>query len=176
MGNIKIDDFYHRDPDIEKIAELYCVTFLTDNYSMEENAIKNINKHANYEGFIGLKANDDDRNIVGFTYGYTSLPGQFYREKIAEHLSEEDIKTWLFNCFEFVELAVLPSYRRLGIASKLHHALLESVNYNSAVLTTGMENRPAINFYRKHGWEMIKKDVPVISEDNLQAIMGKALN
>ncbi|MEC5425796.1 GNAT family N-acetyltransferase [Virgibacillus sp. C22-A2] len=178
MENIEIVHFYYNDPDIEKIGELYCTIFLTDDYSLEdkENAIKNIKKHASYEGFIGLKAKDNKGNIIGFTYGYTSLPEQFYRGKITKQLSELEIKTWLFNCFEFVELAVNHSYKRLGIASKLHDILLENINRKTAVLTTGIENIPAISLYKKKGWEIIKKDAPIISEDNLQVIMGKVLN
>lgn len=177
MENIRVVHFYYNDPDIEKIGELYCTVFITDDYSNEdkENAILNINKHAGYEGFIGLKAKDSNGNILGFTYGYTSLPDQFYREKIAKQLSKIERDTWLVNCLEFVELAVDHSYRRLGIASKLHDYLLKNSNHNTAVLTTGIENKPAINFYRKKGWKTIKKDAPIISENNLQVIMGKVL-
>lgn len=178
MENIEIVHFYSNDPDLEKIGELYCMTFLTNDYSLEdkEKVIKNVKKHANYKGFIGLKAKDNKENIIGFTYGYTSLPKQFYREKIANQLSEIEKNTWLFNCFEFVELAVNHSYKRLGIASKLHDILLEDINHKTAALTTGIENKPAINLYRKKGWKIIKKDVPIISEENLQVIMGKVLS
>ncbi|MDX8046258.1 GNAT family N-acetyltransferase [Gracilibacillus sp. S3-1-1] len=177
MENIEIVDFYCNDPDIEKIGELYCVTFLPDNFSIKdkENAIKNIKKHTNYQGFIGLKAKDNKGDIIGFTYGYTSLPEQFYREKIANRLSKVEIGTWLFHCFELVELAVHPSYKCLGIASKLHDNLLKNVNLKTAVLTTSIENNPAINLYRKKGWEIIKNNAPVISKEHLQVIMGKVL-
>lgn len=173
----RIFPFYVDDSDIEEIGELYCITFLGKDYSFEDKdgAIKNLNKHSNYEGFKGFKAKDDSGNIVGLAYGYTSLPEQFYRQKIAIQLSEIEINTWFKNCFEFVELAVSPSYKRLGIASKLHDILLEKTNHGTTVLTTGIENNPAINLYRKKGWELIKKDVPVISEDNLQVIMGKEI-
>lgn len=176
-NNIEIAPFYINDPAIEEIAELYCMTFLGEDFSLKdrESAMKNITKHANYEGFKGLKAKDEKGNIVGFSYGYTSLPAQFYREKIAAQLSEKEINTWLTDCFEFVELAVSPHYKRIGIASRLHDSLLESKNHRTAILTTGMENIPAINLYRKKGWERIKKDAPVISRNNLQIIMGKTL-
>ncbi|WP_152656997.1 GNAT family N-acetyltransferase [Oceanobacillus sp. CFH 90083] len=175
--NIKIGYFYSDDPDMEKIAELYCMTFLTEEYSLADKkyAMKNIRKHAAYEGFIGLKSKDEQGSIIGFAYGYTSLSKQFYREKIAGQLSENKIDSWLSDCFEFVELAVNDSYKRLGVASKLHDALLVKTNCKTAVLTTGMKNKPAMNLYSKKGWECIKKDAPVISQDNLQVIMGKRL-
>ncbi|WP_158598357.1 GNAT family N-acetyltransferase [Falsibacillus albus] len=175
---MEIVQFYDNDSDIEKIGELYCRTFLGKEYSLEdkEHAIKNIKKHANYHGFFGLKALDEEGNLIGFTYGYESLPGQFYREKIAYQLSAIERDTWLSNCFEFVEIAVNHSYKRLGIASKLHDTLLQNINLKTAVLTTGTDNRPAINLYIKEGWKLIKKDAPVLSENNLQVIMGKVLS
>ncbi|WP_100013176.1 GNAT family N-acetyltransferase [Lentibacillus sediminis] len=140
------------------------------------NIIKNINKHTNYEGFRGFQARDEEGNIIGFTYGYTSLPEQFYRQKIAEQLSEAEIKIWLSSCFEFVELAVDATYKRLGIGSKLHDVLLEEVDHNTSILTTNVENSPAVNLYQKKGWKVIKSHAPVISEDSLQVIMVKEIN
>lgn len=139
------------DFDIEKIGELYCTTFLGSDYSFEDKAeaIKNIVKHSNYDGFKGFKAIDDRGSIVGFSYGYTSLPEQFYRRKVAKQLSEIEIETWLSDCFEFVELAVSPSYRRLGIASKLHDVLLMKNKHRTSVLTTSNENYPAIGYIEK---------------------------
>lgn len=58
--SIKIAQFFCNDTDIEKIGKLYCTTFLPEGFSPgdEENVIKTINKHTNYEGFRGLKAKD----------------------------------------------------------------------------------------------------------------------
>ncbi|WP_339283426.1 GNAT family N-acetyltransferase [Oceanobacillus sp. FSL K6-3682] len=178
LENIEIDYFNSNDSDIEKIAKLYCMTFLTDNILLEdkENAVKNIRKHTGYEGFIGLKCKGAKGKLIGFAYGYTSLSKQFYREKIANQLSDDKIDFWLADCFEFVELAVNHSYKRLGVASKLHDELLANTNCGTAVLTTAIENKPALNLYKKKGWEVIKKDAPIISKDNLQVIMGKVLN
>ncbi|GGP09875.1 GNAT family N-acetyltransferase [Oceanobacillus neutriphilus] len=178
LENIETDYFKSNDSDLGKIAELYCMTFFKDDYSLEnkENIVRNIRKHADYEGFIGLKCKDATGNLIGFAYGYTSLPKQFYRRKIADQLLENEIDTWLSDCFEFVELAVEHTYKRLGIASKLHDELLMKTNCRTAVLTTGVQNKPAVNLYKKKGWEVVKKDAPIISEDNLQVIMGKKVN
>ena len=176
-NDIEITSFYSNDPEIVAIAELYCRTFLSAGFSYEEkeNAVKNIIKHAHYAGFKGLKAKNEKGNIIGFSYGYTSLSEQFYRQKIAAQLSEKEINTWLTDCCEFVELAVSPPYKRIGIASRLHDLLLGDINHKTAVLTTAIENTPAIHLYRKKGWELIKKDAAVISKEHLQIIMGKTL-
>lgn len=168
--------FYQNDPDLEDIAMLYCKIFLED-FSLydKEKAIININKHADYKGFKGLKAKDGKGNIIGFTYGYTSMPNQFYYQKIANQLSADEINYWLDHCFEYTELAVDPDNRRIGIAGKMHDLLLENLNYKSSVLTTGVKNDPAINLYRKKGWGLIRSHAAVTSKDNLQMIMGKRL-
>ncbi|MFZ3580236.1 hypothetical protein [Virgibacillus sp. DJP39] len=83
--NIEIIQFNDNDCDLEYIAELYCMTFIEKNFSIEnkDNAVKNIRKHISYDGFKGMKAKDKAGNLIGFAYGYTSLPTQFYREKIS---------------------------------------------------------------------------------------------
>ncbi|WP_194841384.1 GNAT family N-acetyltransferase [Salinibacillus xinjiangensis] len=174
---MKFYAFDQHDPDLEQIGELYCRTFIGENYSLKdmENALKNVKKHASYKGFKCLKAKSQTGNLVGFTYGYTSLPGQFYRGKIASQLPGRMTTEWLSDCFEFVELAVNSSYRRLGIASQLHDKLLEDINHNTSVLTTSENNYPAIHFYQKKGWQIIKNHAAVLSKDDPQVIMGKHL-
>ncbi|SES66819.1 Ribosomal protein S18 acetylase RimI [Oceanobacillus limi] len=176
--NIEIVRFTCNDPSLDDIAKIYCRTFVGEYYSDAEkySAIENLKKHANYHGFKGLKAINEAGMIVGFTYGYTSLPEQFYRRKLASQLSKEEINTWLSSCFEFVELAVIPSYKRLGIGSRLHDDLLENLHHTTSILTTDIDNVPAINLYKTKGWQVIKSHSPVISINNLQVIMGKGIN
>lgn len=88
-----------------QIVEIYCRLFLDE----QENALQNINKHACYEGFKGIKAKNLDGEIIGCAYGSTSSPVQFYHQKMASQLSD---------CFEFVELAVRPDYQRRSVASQ----------------------------------------------------------
>jgi len=173
--NINVSFFDNNDSDLEFIGELYGITFIGEDYSPEDkyNAVVNIKKHASYEGFKGLKAKDTNGKLIGFAYGYSSLPEQFYRGKIEAQLSETQTNNWLSDCFEFVELAVDPSYKRLGIASQLHDTLLDNIDHKTSILTTWVNNSPAINLYKNKGWELIKVDAPVITKENPQVIMGK---
>ncbi|MGP4108525.1 GNAT family N-acetyltransferase [Virgibacillus sp. L01] len=172
-----ITPFGKKDEDLHSIVALYCKTFIGDTYTSQdfESAANNINKHTSYGGFKGLKAKDENGTLLGFTYGYTSLPGQFYREKLAAQLTDLQQINWLNDCFEFVELAVETKVRRMGVGRKLHDRLLSKINYDTSVLTTSVENNPAINLYISKGWEVIKENAAVISMDDVQVIMGKRI-
>lgn len=177
MKNIDIQTFFENDADLNKIGDLYCLTFAGDHYSPSEleDAISNINKHAGYEGFKGLKATDKDRGLIGFAYGYTSLAHQFYREKLEMQLTVEQKIKWLGDCFEFVEMAVALEFKRQGIGGLLHDTLLRGQAHKMSVLTTPVDNFPALQLYKKKGWKFIKEDAAVISESHPQVIMGKEL-
>ncbi|SEP55691.1 GNAT family N-acetyltransferase [Piscibacillus halophilus] len=177
MREIQYKFFNHDDTDLENIGKLYCKTFIRTHFTGEDlkSVIQNISKHSTYKGFVGLKAKSNQGHIIGFTYGYTSLPDQFYRQKIEAQLSGVELKYWLEDCFEFVELAVDIKYRRKGIAKLLHDQLLNSVVHTTSLLTTSIDNYPAIQFYRRNNWEVIKNNAAVITDQNLQVIMGKKL-
>ncbi|MFC4559794.1 GNAT family N-acetyltransferase [Virgibacillus kekensis] len=175
LGDYIISPFGEGEDELKAIADLYFVTFQEEDSSKQQ-ALATIRKHTGYEGFVGFQAHHKDGMLAGVAYGYTSKPGQFYREKLAAQLPDEQAQRWLSDCFEFVELAVHPDYKRRGLASNLHDMLLGETGHKTAVLTTAVDNEPAIGLYAKKGWEVIKNDVPVLSEDNPQLIMGKYLN
>ncbi|MFD1019882.1 GNAT family N-acetyltransferase [Thalassobacillus hwangdonensis] len=157
--------------DITSVAELYCRVFSSD----VETAEQNISKHAGYLGFKGVLATDENGSTLGFAYGYTSLPGQFYREKLVNQLTQAQIEEWLEDCFEFVELAVNPDHLRKGIASKLKEHLFKGLSKQTSVLTTATDNDAALQMYKRNGWEVLHPSAPVLSEANPQVIMAKKL-
>ncbi|WP_164669815.1 GNAT family N-acetyltransferase [Virgibacillus doumboii] len=174
---IDISFFGKDDVDLNRIAELYCKTFIGEKFTPKdlESTVENINKHACYEGFKGIKAIDDIGKLQGFTYGYTSLPHQFYRKKLGVQLTDQQNAKWLKDYFEFVELAVDSSARRMGIGGLLHDKLLDGLDQQTSILTTSVDNDPAIKLYMGKGWEIISGKAPVISEADPQVIMGKVL-
>lgn len=177
-GSVTIQSFHEHDADLNRIGKLFCRTFTGDHYSDSEleNAVSNITKHAGYEGFKGLKAKNQDDRLIGFAYGYFSLPHQFYRKRLELQLTPEQTAKWLSDCFEFVEMAVNPGYRRRRVGGHLHDKLLENSPQKTSVLTTSVDNFPAIQLYKQKGWEVVKADAAVISESQLQVIMGKGLS
>lgn len=98
------------------------------------------------------------RTPVGFAYGYTSVPGGWWRQMVAAGLPEEVADRWFEDCFEFAELAVVPGSQRRGIGGALHDALLEELPHRSSVLSTQRANGRALSFYMRRDWVLIEED------------------
>ncbi|GGN54265.1 GNAT family N-acetyltransferase [Oceanobacillus indicireducens] len=159
------------DEQFQQAATLYEEIWKDNDHSIEER----IQKHSSYSGFRGLAILSNEGSMIGFSYGYTSLPTQFYHNLLAEELNALEYQRWLKDCFEFVELAIHPSYRNRGFARLLATKLVEAVENKTAILTTQVDNHPARTLYKSLGWKDIKE--PFFPGNSKQAyvIMGKEL-
>ncbi|WP_042149525.1 N-acetyltransferase [Paucisalibacillus sp. EB02] len=137
-----------------------------------------LKRHANYPGFktvVALNDDDDDDDAIGFAYGYTSKPGQYYHEQLRKALSKSNQDWWLDDCFEFVELVVHPNQRRKYKGQELAANLLEDIQNKTAVLTTQMNNISARNLYKKLNWEILEENFKPGDSKDPYVIMGKKL-
>ena len=114
-------------------------------------------RHLERSGFRMFVARRDGQ-IVGYTYGYRSVPGTWWRDHVAEALGPQRSREWLTDAFEFAELAVSPQHRRAGIGSALHDALLDGVGTRTSVLSTLEEDTAGSNLYEKKGWRTLLDD------------------
>lgn len=110
----------------------------------------------------------DAGEVVGFAYGYTGHRGEYWPDRVVEALGPV-ADTWVGGHFEFVELAVLPAYRRRGIGGDLHDALMSDLPHQRALLSTAAATTPAVRLYRSRGWERIG-----LLDDDVQ-VMGRRL-
>lgn len=106
----------HNERALKEVNEIFKRTW---NDSIEES----LKKHTGYEGFQCILLQIEEKTI-GFAYGYSSVPGQYYHDLLHRHLSPQDYESYLTDCFEFVELAVLPEYRKKGFGARLTNCLL----------------------------------------------------
>ena len=155
---------------LTQVVRLYCEVWGGDPIDFA----KRFKRHANYPGFDATLALVEE-DAVGFAYGYTSTPGQYYHELLREELTKSNQEWWLGDCFEFVELAVHPNYRRSFKGQELAVSLLEDVQNQTAILTTQMNNTPAIRLYQKLNWEIIAQNFTPGDTDEPYVIMGKKL-
>ncbi|WLD94548.1 GNAT family N-acetyltransferase [Alkalihalobacillus sp. AL-G] len=172
METIELVETFSDEEYLEQMVEIFLnVHNIGDRTSVEER----FRRHSTYPGFRRSVAIDDENKVLGFVYGYTSLPEQFYNGKLRAQMTYEQVEKWLSNCFEFVELAVDPYYHRNGLGSKLHDSILEKTTHKTSILTTGAEMAAAQALYKRKGWETIQTDVDVLGAGKRQLIMGKKL-
>jgi ribosomal protein S18 acetylase RimI-like enzyme len=137
--------------------------------------LERFKRHTTYPGFKGVVVYDG-KDVLGFAYGYSSIPGQFYHDLLRMELTNSNQEWWLEDCFEFVELVVHPNYRRKNIGQELATNLLENSKKKTAVLTTQTDNISARNLYKKLNWKIIKENFYPGDTTEPYVIMGKILN
>jgi len=135
-----------------------------------------LKKHYTYEGYKGVALLNEVDELIGFAYGYTSLPGQYYHGLLSKALDPIEYEKWLSDCFEVVELAIDPTFRRQGHAKTLMTNLLEGTERKTAILTTQTDNLSARSLYESMGWINVKEPFyPGVPEKPF-VIMGRQLN
>jgi hypothetical protein len=103
--------------------------------------------------FLGAFAGDE---LVGFVYGYTGAPGQWWYDRVERALDRDGRSRWLEpGHFELTELAVRPAFQGRGVGSRLHDHVLEGLPHDRALLSALADNAPVVGFYRRRGWETV---------------------
>ncbi len=116
-------------------------------------------RHTERAGFTAFGAIQQP-GLVGFTYGYTSQPGLWWREQIAPRLAPE----WLEDAFELVELHVHPAWQGQHLGSGLHDTLLTAVPNRTALLSVMHSSERARQLYSSRGWQVLIEDMRFSTE------------
>ncbi len=113
--------------------------------------------------------------VVGFVYGFTSLPGQWWHDQVAQRMNAAQRERWLGSAFELTELAVAPSYQGFGIGGQLHDRVLAGRPQRTAVLSTMQTETNALALYRKRGWQLLLSDFLFSGAVRMYIILGREL-
>jgi ribosomal protein S18 acetylase RimI-like enzyme len=133
-------------------------------------------RHAGREGFRFLGAFDSQARLVGFVYGYTGGPGQWWYDKVAGGLDDARRAEWLEPAhFELTELAVERGSQGQGIGTRLHDAVLEDLPHDRALLSALADNARVIRFYERRGWRVLLPELRFEPGRPLFAILGRDL-
>jgi GNAT superfamily N-acetyltransferase len=125
-------------------------------------------RHRGRHGFRLARAYERDA-LVGFAYGYTGEPGQWWTDNARTVLQPEVADAWLGGHFEVVSLGVLEEARGAGIGRGLMHALTDGLAHDRLLLmATSDASEPARRLYASLGWRVIG---PGIGEGTV--IMGR---
>ncbi len=115
-----------------------------------------LSRHTRRQGFRLVAAVEgQDGPLLGFAYGYTSAPGQWWHDLVARAMDPALAAEWLGDAFEFVELAVAPQAQGRGLGGRLHDALLAGLPHQRAVLSTMQAETVALRLYRRRGWVVL---------------------
>lgn len=133
-------------------------------------------RHAGREGFRFFAAFGRAARLVGFVYGYTGAPGQWWYDRVAAALDAKTRAAWLEPPhFELTELAVDPPYQNRGIGSRLHDVVLEGLPHDRALLSALAENARVVRFYEDRGWRVLVPELRFEQARPLFTILGKEL-
>jgi ribosomal protein S18 acetylase RimI-like enzyme len=94
--------------------------------------------------------------VVGFAYGYTGEPGQWWHDWVLAQLRPAVAAEWANEAFEVVELAVRPPAQGRGTGGRLLDALLAGLSNRTALLSTRDADTPARHLYRRRGWVALR--------------------
>lgn len=111
-------------------------------------------RHAGRDGYR-LAVATAESSVAGFSWGYVGQRGQYWTDLVCEALPATVTDEWVGGHFEFVELAVLPRYRRLGLGRRLHDALLEGIHRKCLLSTSDDPGDPAVQLYLTRGWRKL---------------------
>jgi ribosomal protein S18 acetylase RimI-like enzyme len=135
-----------------------------------------LRRHATYRGFSGFGAINVRNRLVGFSYGYTSIPGLWWREQIARSLTPEQRQYWLNDAFELAELHVHPSAQGQHLGSQLHDQLLADQSHPRALLSVMHRSERARQLYFSRGWQTLTEDLRFSTEPATPfSLLGLAL-
>jgi ribosomal protein S18 acetylase RimI-like enzyme len=118
-----------------------------------------LRRHASYAGFKAFGAFDTRQRLVGFSYGYTSQPGLWWREQVAAPLTPAERDDWFADAFEVAELHVHPSAQGNRLGSQLHDRLIASQPHETALLSVMHRSERARQLYASRGWQCLIEEL-----------------
>jgi ribosomal protein S18 acetylase RimI-like enzyme len=123
-----------------------------------------LRRHGGYAGFRAFGAFNVRNRLLGFSYGYSSVPGLWWREQVAAPLSLEQRQAWFSDAFEFAELHVHPSAQGNHLGSRLHDLLVRSHSHETALLTVMHRSARARQLYASRGWQPLIEELRFSTE------------
>ncbi len=123
-----------------------------------------LRRHSGYGGFRAFGAFNLRSRLLGFSYGYTSVPGLWWREQVAAPLSAAQRQEWFSDAFEFAELHVHPSAQGNHLGSELHDRLVVSHAHRTALLTVMHRSARARQLYASRGWQPLVDELRFSTE------------
>jgi ribosomal protein S18 acetylase RimI-like enzyme len=132
-------------------------------------------RHIVNEGFACRAAVRDDGTLVGFGYGYTTLPGQWWHDIVRKALPRSVAEEWLTNAFELSELHVMPGHQGQGLGRALLTSLARDLPHAAILLSTPDSDTRAFRLYRDLGFLDLRRQYLFPGDSRPFAVLGLRL-
>ncbi|MDV6014512.1 GNAT family N-acetyltransferase [Haloechinothrix sp. LS1_15] len=135
--------------------------------------------HIQREGWRNVVALDTAGSLIGLTYGYRGMAGQWWHEQVRKGFIEGGSKgasdDWLDDYFELTELHVRPPSQAHGIGEELLRKLLDDVPQSKVLLSTPEGTTRAWRLYRRLGFQDILRHHYFAGDPRPFAVLGRRL-
>ncbi|MDJ0344012.1 GNAT family N-acetyltransferase [Streptomyces sp. H10-C2] len=139
----------------EAFADMYVESYRGaqgEEFHSRQGFLRRFAEHVQHPGFDMTIASDPA--LVGFAYGFPpDRGGEWWQGFVGGVPQDLEEHTASGQVFAVVELLVLPSHRRLGVAGRLQDMLLSRSDAAVAAVLVETPNPPALAAYREWGWE-----------------------
>jgi len=159
---------------VDEAMSIYVQAMGYPRYTGSQRAVT-AKRHTVHDGFACCAALQSDGTLVGFGYGYTTRPGQWWHDLVRRAMSSEMAKEWLTGGFELSELHVLPDFQGLGIGERLLYDLASSIDHPTMLLSTPDADTRAFRLYRGAGFIDLARDYMFPGDSRPFAVLGARL-
>lgn len=160
------------------IEEVYLDAFSAPPYHEDRSAarafVERLRSQADREGHRLPVALEGGR-VLGFAYGYTTRPGQWWHDRVTPELEPSLVERWFADAFVLVEFAVLGGARGRGIGGALLDHTLRGQPQRTALAMAHQEANPAVSFYLARGWRVLAEGFRFHERDASRLILGREL-
>ena len=159
---------------VDEAMAIYVEAMGYPDYTGAQRAVS-ARKHVSHAGFAARAAVLDDGTLVGFGYGYTTSPGQWWHDLVRRALARESAEAWLDNAFELSELHVLSTHQGSGIGRRLLLSLAADLPHTAMLLSTPDSDTRAFRLYRDTGFVDLARNYLCPGDARPFAVLGAHL-
>jgi ribosomal protein S18 acetylase RimI-like enzyme len=120
------------------------------------------------DGFRFVTSRDEDGRLTGLALAVLARPGDWWRDRAAAALTDDDVRRWLGDLsLEVVHVAVQPALQHRGIGRRLHGALISGRPAPTGVLSCHPDAEPAQRLYLSQDWTLLTEQFRTGGPDQL---------
>jgi len=134
--------------------------------------------HIYRKDFHAVASIGEQGELLGFGYGYQSEPGQWWHDQVRGAMPRDARTFWLNQCFEVVELHVLPEAQGRGLGAAQLRTLLGLAHAKTTLLSTPEAPEAtsrAWRLYRSFGFVDVVRQFLFPGDSRPFAILGRVL-